>query len=128
MDVGACVLRGNEGCVLETGSFAQVDVVLSVVPCPEVSVLSLWTGRDETSWTGDRDKASCFFCRRPRLRARSFWLFEDLFFFFFFFLFFVYVQCLFWILGVGLGLVCCGRMRIGGGNGFLLQNNVVLSL
>ena len=50
--LGLVCCGGMKDVFRKQGFFAQVDVVLSDHHCHQVSVLSLWTGRDETSLTG----------------------------------------------------------------------------
>ncbi len=123
----ACVLRANEdGSAVETG-FLHRWMWFSLILRREVSVLSLLTGRDETSLTGER-QSLVFLLQKGLACAHLFGFSRFLFFFFFFSLFgeravFVLDRgC--W----GLGFCVAGERRMCAGDGFLLQNNVVLSV
>ena len=115
LDVGAwgfCV-AGERRIGGGNGFLLQNNVVLSRFPCSEVSVLSLWTVRDETSLMGGRDEASCFFCKKALLLC-SFFLamaFRGSFFFSFFCFFLFGVRAVFVLGSWVLGLACCGRKK-----------------
>ena len=93
------MLRANEdGSAVETG-FLHRWMWFSLILRREVSVLSLLTGRDETSLTGERQ--SLVFLLQKGLACAHLFGFSRFLFFSFFFLCLVNVRCLFWIVGVG---------------------------